>query len=100
MKARKIDFLEHVERTDANRMPQKILYEKIYAKRVRGRTKLRSFDDVREDLRILKVKDLRSTVRDRNAWRLFVQEAKAHKGLWYGMVWNLKENRIEYYGLG
>jgi hypothetical protein len=62
-------------------MPWKILYEKIYNKRVTGRPKMRWFDDVREDLTILKVKDWRSTAMDRDAWRLLVQEAKAHKGL-------------------
>jgi hypothetical protein len=72
IKARRIDWLGHVERMDANRMPQKILYEKIYTKRVRDRPELRSFDDVREDLRILKVKDWRSNARDRDAWRLLV----------------------------
>jgi hypothetical protein len=61
-------------------MPQ-ILYEKIYTKRVRGKPKLRWFDDIREDLRILKVKDRRSTAMDRDAWRLLVQETKALKGL-------------------
>jgi hypothetical protein len=40
---------------------------------------LRWFDDVREDLRILK--DWRSSAMDRDAWRLLVQEVKAHKGL-------------------
>jgi hypothetical protein len=45
---------------DAKRMPRKFLYE-IYAKRVRGRPKLRWLDDVREDVRILKVKDWSST---------------------------------------
>jgi hypothetical protein len=39
---------------------------------VSGRSKLRWFDDVREDLRILKVKDWRSTAMDRDAWRLLV----------------------------
>jgi hypothetical protein len=44
-------------RLDANRRPRKYLYENIYTKRVKCRPKLRWFDDVREDLRILKVKD-------------------------------------------
>jgi hypothetical protein len=81
IKARRIDWLGHVERMDANRVPRKILYEKIYTKKVRGRPKLRWFDDVREHLRILKVKDWRSTAKDRDAWRLLVQEAKVHRGL-------------------
>jgi hypothetical protein len=50
-------------------------------KRVRGRPNLRWSDDAREHLRILKVKDWRSTAMDRDAWRLLVQEAKAHKEL-------------------
>jgi hypothetical protein len=43
------------------------LYEKIYTRRVRGRPKLRWFVDVRKDLRILKNKDWRYTVMDRDA---------------------------------
>jgi hypothetical protein len=83
---------------DANRMSQKILYKKIYTKRVRGRPKLRWFDDVREDLRILKVKDWRFTVMDRDAWRLLVQEAKAHNGLQSQLV--CVNDSIELYLLG
>jgi phosphoglycolate phosphatase-like HAD superfamily hydrolase len=52
---------------EANRMPWKILYEKIYTKRVRGTPKLRWFDDVIEDLRILKVKGWKSTPMDRDS---------------------------------
>jgi hypothetical protein len=70
-----------MKRVDANRVPPKILYKKMYPKEVRGRQKLRWFDDVREDLRIVKFKDWRSTAMDRDAWRLLVQESKAHKGL-------------------
>jgi hypothetical protein len=54
---------------DANRMPRKILCEKIYTKRVRGRPKMGWFDDVRENLRILKAKDWRATAMDRDASR-------------------------------
>jgi hypothetical protein len=42
---------------DANGMPRKLLYEKIYAKRVGAGPELGSSDDIREDLRILKVED-------------------------------------------
>jgi hypothetical protein len=58
IKAIRIDWLGYAERMDANRMTRKTLYEKIYTKRERGRPKLRWFGDVREDLRILKVKRL------------------------------------------
>jgi hypothetical protein len=34
IKARRPDWLGHVERIDANRMPRKMLYEKIYSERV------------------------------------------------------------------
>jgi phosphoglycolate phosphatase-like HAD superfamily hydrolase len=64
---------------DAKRMSRKILYEKIYTKIVRGRPKLRWFDDVREDLRTLKIKDWRCTAMPRDVWTLLMQEAKAHK---------------------
>jgi hypothetical protein len=57
IKARRIKWLGHVERMNASRMSWEILYVKIYTKRIRDRSKLRWFVDVREDLRILKVKN-------------------------------------------
>jgi hypothetical protein len=35
---------------------------------------------------ILKVKDWKSTAMDRDAWRLLVQEAKVHNGLYSELV--------------
>jgi hypothetical protein len=67
IEARRINWLGHVERMDANRMPRKTLYGKIYTKRITGRPTGRWFDDVKKDLRILKVKDWRSTEMDRDA---------------------------------
>jgi hypothetical protein len=60
---------------DANRMTQK-----MYTNRVRGRPKLRWFDDVREDLRIFKVKDWRFTAMDRDTWRLWCRRPSPTKG--------------------
>jgi hypothetical protein len=60
---------------NANIMPLKILREKINTKGIRSRLKLRWFDIVREDFRILKVKEWGSTAMDRDAWRLLVKEA-------------------------
>jgi hypothetical protein len=51
----------------------KILYEEIYPERVRGRPTLRWLDVVR--------KDRRCTSMYTDAWRLLVQEGKAHNGL-------------------
>jgi hypothetical protein len=69
------------KKNDVERMTRKILYQKIYTRRVRGVPKLRWFDDVTEDLRILKVEDWRSTATDRDACRLLVQKNKAHNRL-------------------
>jgi hypothetical protein len=66
IRARRIDCPGHVGSMDPNRMLRKILYEKIFTKRVRGRPKFRWFDDVRKDLRILEVKDWRSPAMDRD----------------------------------
>jgi hypothetical protein len=52
-----------------SRMPKRVMREKIYTKRRRGRPKVRWLDDVQDDLR------------ERDLWRRIAQEARAHEGL-------------------
>jgi hypothetical protein len=38
-------------------------------------------DDVMADLKVLKIKQWMENTKDRDQWRLIVEEAKAHPGL-------------------
>jgi hypothetical protein len=55
-----------------NAMPKRMLKGRRYSKRRKGRTRMRWLDDVESDLKKL---------RDREQWRLVVEETKAHPGL-------------------
>jgi hypothetical protein len=45
------------------------------------RPKMRWLDDVESDLKKMKVKEWKEKMRNREQWRLVVEEAKAHPGL-------------------
>jgi hypothetical protein len=63
-----------------NAMPKRMLKGRLYSKIRKGRPRMRWLDDVKNDLKKMKVKGWIEKMRNREQWRL-VEEAKAHPRL-------------------
>jgi hypothetical protein len=72
IKSQRIRWLGHVDRMEDNAMPKRML---------KGRPRMRWLDDIESDLKKMEVKGWKEKMRDREQWRLVVEEAKAHPGL-------------------
>jgi len=79
MKCQRIRWVGHIERMQDTAIPKK-MYGKLYARRRRGRPKMRWLDDVSTDLREMGINEWRERARDREAWRRIVKGAKDHPG--------------------
>jgi len=61
-------------------MPRKMLEGRLFIGQRRGRPHLRWMDDV-ADLKVMKLKQWTEKTKDREQWRLVIEEAKAQPGL-------------------
>jgi hypothetical protein len=61
-------------------MPRKMTEGRLFIGRRRGRPRLRWMDDV-ADLKVKKIKQWMEKTKDREQWRLVIEEAKAQPGL-------------------
>jgi len=81
IKARRIGWLGHANRMEVGVMPRKMMEGRLLIGGRRGRPRLRWMDDVTADLKVMKIKQWIEKTKDRQQWRLAVEEAKAHPGL-------------------
>jgi hypothetical protein len=81
IKSQKMRWLGHVESMEDSAIPKRMLKGRLFSKRRKGKAGMRRLDDVESDLKNMKVKGWKVKKRDREQWRLVVEEAKAHPGL-------------------
>jgi hypothetical protein len=78
VKAQRISWLGHIERTPDDRTVKKITDWKPIAPRHIGIPKLRWEEDVRNDLKAMKVQDWKKLAQNRNKWKGIIEQAKSH----------------------
>lgn len=72
----RLRWLGHVYRMEDDNPCRRILEEKIYNKRPRGRPRHRWWNAVLEDIERLRVRDWKAKSRDRDEWRGIISEAR------------------------
>ena len=81
IRAQRIRWLGHVKRMEEGAKPRKMVEGRLFIGRRKGRPRLRWMDDVAADMKVMKIKQWMEKMKDREKWRLIVEEAKAHPGL-------------------
>jgi hypothetical protein len=62
-------------------MPKRMIKRKLYSKKRNQRPRMRWLGDVGSELKKMKVKEWKEKMRNREQWRLVLEEDKAHPGL-------------------
>jgi hypothetical protein len=81
IKLARIRWLGHLVRMEENSPCKKISFSQPEGSRRKGRPKLRWFDSVLKDVKLLKVEAWWKKALDRNIWGMIIKEAKVHTGL-------------------
>jgi hypothetical protein len=66
---------------DRNRLPKRVMYERLYSTKRRSRPKQRWIDDVTKVLKKLNIIGWKEKAKNRVMWRQLVEEAKVQIGL-------------------
>jgi hypothetical protein len=82
-KPQRISLLGHVKKLEVGAMPRKMMKGRPFIGRGKRRPRLRWMEDVVVDLKVMKIKQWMEKKKDREQWRLVVEEAKVHPGLQY-----------------
>jgi hypothetical protein len=81
IKAQRVRWLGHVKGMEVRVMPRNMMEGRQFIGRRKGRPRLRWMDNVVADLKVMKIKQWVEKMKDRERWKLVVEEAKAHLGL-------------------
>jgi hypothetical protein len=76
VKSQRLRWLGHVERMEDNAMPKMMIKGNLYYRRRKGRPRMRWLDDVESDQKKRKIRGWKKKMRERERWRLAVEEAK------------------------
>jgi hypothetical protein len=66
----------HVQSTEENRIPKRVLYTNFGTTRLRGRSRNRCQDEVREDGKIVGGEGWQEKVRNREEWKKLLRTAR------------------------
>jgi hypothetical protein len=81
IKSQRLRWAGHVKRMDTTRTVKKLTEWEPCSSRAVGRPRLRWLDQVEEDLKKMKVRNLREKYKDRRLWNEIVKQAKTHRGM-------------------
>ena len=79
IKVQRLGWFDHLHRMPEERMVKKVYKWKLFLRRPLGRPKNRWEDDIRNDMKKMKIKNWTNCIQDRNNWKLYVEKAKTFK---------------------
>lgn len=81
IKALRIRWYGHVQRREETKVLKRITDWKPFGNRKRGRPKIRWEDQVKEDLKRMRINNWREKIKERKEWKKIVERAKSHQEL-------------------